>query len=111
MKRTLIAAAFFAALIFVWHLLVKLEVWSPVLLPGPVAVGGYLWDALRDGTLAEASWITMKRLLIGYLIGCVIGLPLGMLTARSKTMNDTLGVLALGLQTLPSVCWVPLALL
>lgn len=111
MKRTLIAAGFFAALIVIWHLLVKMEVWSPVLLPGPVEVGGYLLHALQDGTLAEASWVTMKRLLIGYLIGCVLGLPLGMLTARSKTMNDTLGVLALGLQTLPSVCWVPLALL
>lgn len=111
MKRTLIALAFFSALVAVWHLLVQAEVWSPVLLPGPAAVGGYLLEALRDGTLAESAWVTMTRLLVGYLIGCVIGLPLGMLTARSKTLNDTLGVLALGLQTLPSVCWVPLALL
>ena len=41
----------------------------------------------------------------------MIGLPLGLLTASSKFMEDTIGVLALGLQTLPSVCWVPLALL
>ena len=111
MKRFLVASGFFALLIGIWHLLVEAEVWSPVLLPGPVAVGEYLWEALKDGTLAEACWVTMTRLVIGYLIGCVIGLPLGMLTARSKTLNDTLGVLALGLQTLPSVCWVPLALL
>ena len=111
MKRFLVASGFFALLIGIWHLLVLAEVWSPVLLPGPVAVGSYLWEAVRDGTLAEACWVTMTRLVIGYLIGCVIGLPLGMLTARSKTLNDTLGVLALGLQTLPSVCWVPLALL
>lgn len=111
MKRFLVASGFFALLIGIWHLLVLAEVWSPVLLPGPVAVGGYLWEAIKDGTLAEACWVTMTRLVIGYLIGCVIGLPLGMLTARSKTLNDTLGVLALGLQTLPSVCWVPLALL
>lgn len=111
MKRFLVATGFFALLIVIWHLLVLAEVWSPVLLPGPVSVAEYLWSAVTDGTLAEAIWVTMTRLLIGYLIGCVIGLPLGMLTARSKTMNDTLGVLALGLQTLPSVCWVPLALL
>lgn len=111
MKRFLVATGFFAFLIVIWHLLVLAEVWSPVLLPGPVSVAEYLWSSVTDGTLAEAIWVTMTRLLIGYLIGCVIGLPLGMLTARSKTMNDTLGVLALGLQTLPSVCWVPLALL
>jgi NitT/TauT family transport system permease protein len=38
-------------------------------------------------------------------MGLAAGLPLGFLTARSKTASDTLGVLALGLQTLPSVCW------
>ena len=41
----------------------------------------------------------------------MLGLPLGLLTARFKFLEDTVGVLALGLQTLPSVCWVPLALL
>ena len=53
----------------------------------------------------------MRRLLIGYLIGLMMGLPLGLLTARWKLFGDTIGTLALGLQTLPSVCWVPLALL
>jgi NitT/TauT family transport system permease protein len=53
----------------------------------------------------------MRRLLAGYVIGLAAGLPLGLLTARFKLCADTLGVLALGLQTLPSVCWVPLAIL
>ena len=53
----------------------------------------------------------MRRLLTGYMIGIAAGLPLGLLTARFKLCEDTLGVLALGLQTLPSVCWVPLAIL
>ncbi|HYF35577.1 MAG TPA: ABC transporter permease [Prosthecobacter sp.] len=111
MKRFLIAAAFFLLLTIVWHLLVMAEVWSPVLLPGPLEVFSYLWSAVKDGTLGHSAWVTMSRLLIGYAIGCALGLPLGIMTARSKALNDTLGVLALGLQTLPSVCWVPLALL
>jgi NitT/TauT family transport system permease protein len=111
MKRFFVASSFFAALILVWHLLVRTGLWSPVLLPGPGAVAEYLAAALRDGSLLSSSWVTMKRLLAGYLIGCLIGLPLGLMTARSRTLNDTLGVLALGLQTLPSVCWVPLALI
>ena len=53
----------------------------------------------------------MRRLLIGYVLGLVFGLPLGLLTARFKFCEDTLGIIALGFQTLPSVCWVPLALL
>jgi NitT/TauT family transport system permease protein len=53
----------------------------------------------------------MHRLLLGYGIGLLFGVPLGLLTAQSRLMRDTIGLLALGVQTLPSVCWVPLALL
>ena len=111
MKRSLAAIVFFAALIAIWQALVFAKIWSPVLLPSPLEVARYLWQALSDGSLAEGAWVTMKRLMVGYLIGCAAGLPLGLATARSKYLSDTVGVLALGLQTLPSVCWVPLALL
>ncbi len=71
----------------------------------------YLWSAVEDGTLWEATLVTVRRLLIGYGLGILVGLPLGLLTASFKWSQDTIGVLALGLQTLPSFCWVPLALL
>ncbi len=111
MKRLIASAIFFLALLGVWHALVLAKIWSPVLLPDPKLVGGYLLDAAKDGTLLQATLVTMKRLLLGYAIGIVIGLPLGLVTARFKFAEDTIGVLALGLQTLPSVCWVPLALI
>jgi NitT/TauT family transport system permease protein len=111
MKRTLIALSFFAALVALWQTFVSAQVWSPVLLPPPLDVAKYLWQATLDGTLAEGALVTLKRLLIGYGIGCIMGLPLGLATSRSMHLSDTIGVLALGLQTLPSVCWVPLALL
>src|SRR5258707_2027032 len=111
MKRFILSALFFIALLSIWHLLVLAKVWSPVLLPDPISVWEYLKGAAEDGTLLQASLVTMRRLLAGYIIGIAVGLPLGLLTARYKFCKDTLGVLALGLQTLPSVCWVPLALL
>ena len=111
MKRFTVALLFFAALIGVWQMIYASGRYSPVVLPAPGDVGQYLLKALGDGDLARSAWVTMQRLLIGYFAGCLIGLPLGLLTARSKYLSDTVGVLALGLQTLPSVCWVPLALL
>src|ERR1700722_20067422 len=84
MKRFILSALFFVALLSIWHLLVLAKVWSVVLLPDPISVWEYLKGAAG---------------------------PLGLLTARFKFCEDTIGVLALGLQTLPSVCWVPLALL
>ena len=111
MRRIVVAVLFFAALVLAWHFVAEAHVWSPVLLPSPRDVGRYLRDALFDGTLCHAALVTGRRLAVGYLLGLVVGLPLGLVTARVKGLSDTVGVLALGLQTLPSVCWVPLALL
>src|SRR3954453_17693018 len=111
MKRFFLAAGFFVVLALVWDALFRARIWSPVLLPSPWQVVRYLEAAASDGTLVTATVITMRRLLIGYFIGLVVGLPLGLVTARWKLFGDTIGTMALGLQTLPSVCWVPLALL
>jgi len=111
MKRLISSLLFFALLLGVWHALVALRVWSPVLLPGPLAVGRYLLESSLDGTLFQAVLVTMRRLLVGYGMGMLLGVPIGLFTARFRMMEDTVGVLALGLQALPSVCWVPLALL
>jgi NitT/TauT family transport system permease protein len=111
MRRSLLAILFFVALAVIWAAIVRARIWSPVLLPSPRSVWEYLVSAGRDGSLLSASMVTLRRLLAGYAIGIAIGLPLGLLTAASTFVEDTIGVLALGLQTLPSVCWVPLALL
>jgi NitT/TauT family transport system permease protein len=111
MKRAAISIAFFALLIGIWEALARTGLYSPVLLPSPSMVGQYLWDSLRDGTLVTTTTVTMRRLLVGYAIGLLFGIPLGLLTARYEVFRDTVGLLALGIQTLPSVCWVPLALI
>src|SRR6266480_253170 len=79
MKRFLLAAAFFAALVLLWEAAHRARIWSPVLLPSPSQVVTYLEGAAADGTLARATVITMRRLLIGYFIGLVVGLPLALL--------------------------------
>jgi len=111
MRRFVLAASFFVVLLLVWQWLAQMGFWSPVLLPPPIQVWRYLEGAAADGTLFHAAVITMRRLLTGYVLGLIFGLPLGLVTARWLVLRDTVGTLALGLQTLPSVCWVPLALL
>jgi NitT/TauT family transport system permease protein len=122
MKRIVIALVFFAVLIAAWQFAFNARIWSPVLVPSPQSVARYLWDnTFNPGSAVQPNpnqWqlffaigVTLKRLLAGYVIGLAVGLPLGLITARFRPARDTLGVLALGLQGLPSVCWVPLALL
>jgi NitT/TauT family transport system permease protein len=111
MKRALIAAVFFIAIGLLWQAAVSAGLWSAVLLPAPADVWDYLVSAWDDGSLVQATGVTLRRLLIGYGIGLVPGIPLGFLSSSLEIVEDSLGTLALGLQTLPSVCWIPLALL
>jgi NitT/TauT family transport system permease protein len=66
MKRFILSALFFITLLWIWHLLVLAKIWSPVLLPDPISVWEYLKGAAEDGTLLQASMVTMRRLLACY---------------------------------------------
>lgn len=110
-RRALRALAFFALFFAAWEALARAGVWPRSLFPPFSDVVAYLGRAIADGDLPTAVGVTARRLLVGYAVGLVVGLPLGMLTARSRTASDTLGLVALGFQTLPSVCWAPIAVL
>jgi NitT/TauT family transport system permease protein len=106
-RRTL----FFVGLIFAWHLLAQRGLWDATLFPSPLTVARTLWDLLRDGTLLDATAVSLRRVMLGYLISLAIGVPVGILLARQRWAEDTLGALVTGFQALPSICWLPLALL
>ena len=85
-RRTGIVILFFAALIGLWWLATASGRWSAVILPSPASVADYLWTGLLDGSILEATAVTMKRLLVGYFIGVAIGLPPSR-RARSLSMK------------------------
>lgn len=82
-----------------------------VLFPGPDDVLRAVWGSLRAGMLHRAVLKSMARLALGYGISLSLGVVLGIALARVRAVKETLGVLVLGLQAVPSVCWLPLALL
>jgi NitT/TauT family transport system permease protein len=111
-RRVLLATTFFALLVLAWHAIsMMLPGRQRLLFPPPLTVAEYIRQGLANGDIVHALWVTTRRLLVGYFAGLMIGIPLGIVTARFRWASDTIGVLGLGLQTLPSVCWVPLALL
>lgn len=110
-RRTLASALFFFSLLVLWEAIACSGKISSVLVPRCEQIADYLWQALYDGTLFVAIRTTLRRLLIGYVVGFCIGIPLGFLSAQYRLVHNTIGLLALGLQTLPSVCWVPVAVL
>ncbi len=111
MKHWLISVLFFVVLIGIWEAIAVSGKFSPVLFPRCEQIVEYLWQSTYDGSLVNATLVTLRRLILGYITGLAFGIPLGFLSARFRFFHDTIGLLALGFQTLPSVCWVPVALL
>jgi len=89
--------------------------WKPsYLLPGPWTVLDTLWHNLLGGSpvsghLLKATSVTMQRAVVGYCLALVIGTALGVAVARSRILRTALGSLITGFQTMPSVAWLPLA--
>lgn len=102
---------FFIVLLLVWEGLVRLQLWPAYIFPSPMDVAETLIKGFTNGSYLIGIGGSLSRLLQGYLISLAIGLPIGLLMAQMKWFKDTFGLLVMGLQTLPSVCWLPLALL
>ena len=102
---------FFVGLLLLWEVLVRLQLWPPYVFPSPLAVGRSLFDGIANGVIPLAVLTSLRRLLLAYALSLLIGIPLGLLLGRTRLLQETLGTLVLGLQALPSICWLPLALL
>ncbi|MEN6404786.1 MAG: ABC transporter permease [Armatimonadia bacterium] len=102
---------FILLVLTIWQIVVSLHFWSPLLLPGPRSVAQSLVDGVRNLSLPVAVLASLVRMVIGYGLAVLIGLCAGFAMARFDLLRDTLGGAAVGLHTLPSICWLPLALL
>ena len=110
-RKTTRQVLFYAGLLGVWALVAKLRIWPPYLFPAPWSVGEVLVDGFKDHSFLIGIAATMKRMLIGYGLSVVLGMILGLAVASNKFLEETLGGLLVSLQSLPSICWVPLAIL
>jgi NitT/TauT family transport system permease protein len=111
MNPTIKRVIFFAVIIAFWYTGSKLEWWLPIILPSPEKVLEALVTGFQDKTLIYDLVASFKRLGIGLGLSLIIGTALGVLLAKSKTADETLGVVVLALQSVPSIVWLPLAIM
>ena len=115
--RNVMRAAWFHRLVFyllfflLWDLLAHNRIWPDYIFPGPLDVFASLLTGITQGLFVSAALVSLKRLAIGYAISLILGVVLGALIGRIRLLEETIGSLVLGLQALPSVCWLPLAIL
>jgi ABC-type nitrate/sulfonate/bicarbonate transport system permease component len=64
----------------------QLIAWTtiPILFPGPGEVLRAIITSIADGSLIWDILISYFRILLGWAIGCILAMPLGMLAGQSK---------------------------
>jgi NitT/TauT family transport system permease protein len=98
-----------AIVLGIWQFLYSIE-WKPhYAFPSPDQAiqsifdnGDVVWQAVQN---------TLYRAVYGYAIALVIGVTVGALVARIPVLRAAIGSMITGLQTMPSVAWVPLAII
>lgn len=86
--------------------------WRPASdLPGPLPVLHTLLNDLTSVNFYAGVATTMRRALAGYAMAVVIGSVLGILVGRVTILRRAIGSAILGLQSMPSIAWFPLAIL
>ncbi|MEV0736947.1 ABC transporter permease [Streptomyces sp. NPDC050549] len=99
-----------AVVMVVWLILTPI-VDDPSKLPSPGAVGTEFKNAWLQGDLLGYIWTSVSRGLLGFFFALLIGTPLGLVVARVKFVRAAIGPILSGLQSLPSVAWVPPAVI
>lgn len=115
-KRGLELLCFFLLLLILWQLCYLffvdvLKIWKPYSVPSP----GGVWDSgvnlLKNGSLFSAIGKSLGRGAAGFALAVGIGGLIGVCLHHFSYLNRNLKPLILGMQTLPSICWVPFAIL
>lgn len=114
--KTLGVSLFFAGILIAWQLVYfvgvdLLSIWKSYAMPSPAGVWISFLGLAGDGSLFAAIVYSLARGAVGYLIALVIGAVLGFLMNHFEYLHRNLRPLVMGIQTLPSICWVPFSIL
>ena len=98
-----------------WSIAVYFEWATPIFLPPPVEVVSQFWAVLTDGfrgsTLLEHLWISLYRLLVGFVLGCAIGIPVGFAMALSRKLRGIFDPIVEFMRPIPPLALIPLSII
>lgn len=111
LTRVLLPLAAVVGLVLAWQFYVSLGLRRRDQVPGPLDVFGSLALLWQEGTAQEAIWTSLQRGVVGFAISIVVATPVGLLLSQVRLLRRAFGPLVSGLQVLPSVAWVPAAII
>ncbi|MFD2922577.1 ABC transporter permease [Halobacillus naozhouensis] len=102
---------FLVAVIGLWQLVFSAGVFPNIILPSPGKVWTALYEGFASGDFLEALGASFKHLLLGMSMAIALGTIVGVIFGKSKQADETAGMYLIALQSIPSIVWVPLAIM
>ena len=94
-----------------WQLVFWARLYPPYLLPSPAAVLDRFVAMAQSGQLGQGIEVTLGRLVAGFSISVLLGLGVGLAMVNFARFGRVMNSFSLGLQSFPSIAWVPFAIL
>ncbi|MCD7820487.1 MAG: ABC transporter permease, partial [Lachnospiraceae bacterium] len=115
-NKILSGVCFYVLLILLWQMIYTLGTgvlgwWKSYAMPSPLGVVESFKKLIANGTLWQAVLYSLRRVICGFALSLLIGCALGLLISVVPFLKRNLKPLMNGIQSLPSVCWVPFAIL
>lgn len=95
----------------IWAIFSGLEIVSPSLLPAPWTVVAKMWELTVDGILITDILVSLKRVLVGFLIAVCLATPLGLFMGSFKRVRIACTPLIELLRPIPTTAMISLAIL
>lgn len=100
----------FASLFVLWHL-ASIYVVSSVLFPPPAIVFRKAVILVRNGVLLEHLWASVQRILVGFIAGSLLGIPIGLAMGSFRPVRQVLEPYTEFLRFIPSVAMITVAVI
>jgi len=83
---------------------------TPSILPPPLEIGATFWEMVKSGAIWVHIWVSLQRILIGYIWGILVGVPVGLFMGRILPFRYAMDPLINFLRSIPPVAIIPLAI-
>ncbi|TPQ37721.1 ABC transporter permease [Bradyrhizobium guangdongense] len=114
LRATAIGIASLIAFLIVWHLLTTYRVVFFVRftnVPSPLAVYASFTKAIHDPKFLMHILLSCRRILMGFSLAALVGVPLGLIMGRFKLIHEIIFPVAEVLRPIPAIAWVPMAIM
>lgn len=98
-------------LLLIWELCAQIGLLDTRFFPAPTAIVGTFIEMVADGSLIEHARVTLVRIVIGFLMGAVPGVLLGLLLGSVRWLRQLLEPIFASLLPIPKIAIFPLLLL